>query len=112
MKPINGATKKGQWLLARASRNEGTSLSDVYGRWSSFKESAMRDCREWCRETKGYNFHICGHNTSFFSVAWNYTNPDTGELMTRIETHCGRYIIDGTRCGDGNTIYTLASTRR
>jgi hypothetical protein len=94
---IKGSTKRGQALLARANHFEGTDLSDVYGRWSSAKASAMRNCRAWCEGTNGYNFHICSHNGWGFSVAWNYTNTETGEIMTRIETSSGTYIIDGSR---------------
>ena len=94
---ISGATKRGQALLARAARNEGTDLFDVYGRYSSAKASAMRDCREWCAKQNGFNFHICSHTAQAFSVAWNYTDPETGEIMTRIETSRNTYIIDSTR---------------
>ena len=94
---IKGSTKRGQALLARANHFEGTDLSDVYGRYSSAKASAMRDCRLWCEEMNGYNFRIISHNTFGFSVAWNYTNKETGEIMTRIETPSGTHIIDGSR---------------
>lgn len=97
MKIINGATKTGQKLLRKACKFEGTDLDDVYGRYSSAKANAMRDCRNWCAEDNGYNFRIISHNTSSFSVAWNYTNEKTGEEMTRIETSCHTYIIDGSR---------------
>lgn len=96
-KTISGASKTGQKLLARACHFEGTDLDDVYGRYSSAKASAMRDCRDWCAEDNGYNFRIISHNTSSFSVAWNYINKETGEEMTRIETSRSRYIIDGSR---------------
>jgi hypothetical protein len=33
-------------------------------------------------------------------VAWEYTNPETGEVMTRIETKDNTYIIDGSRKED------------
>lgn len=94
---IKGSTKRGQALLARANHFEGTDLFDVYGRYSSAKASAMRDCRRWCEETNGYNFRIISHNTFGFSVAWNYNIPETGEVMTRIETPSSTYIIDGSR---------------
>lgn len=94
---ISGATKRGQELLARAAHFEGTDLDDVYGRYSSAKARALRECREWCEADNGYNFHICSHNTSSFSVAWNYTDKETGEIMTRIETSRSTYIIDSTR---------------
>lgn len=97
MKIINGATKRGQELLARARYNEGTELYHVYGNISSAKMKAMEDCRRWCYETNGRNFHIISHNTFQFSVAWEYDNPETGELMTRIETANNTYIVDGSR---------------
>lgn len=94
---ISGATKRGQELLARAKKNEGTELYHVYGKFSSAKAQAMADCRRWCYETNGYNFHIISHNCDYFSVAWNYDDPETGELMTRIETKFNTYIVDGSR---------------
>ena len=96
-KIINGATKRGQELLARARRYEGYYLDDVYGRFSSAKARAWRDCLAWCEADNGSNFHIISHNDQNFSVAWEYTNKETVELMTRIETSTHTYIIDGTR---------------
>lgn len=97
MKIIKGSTKTGQALLARASRFEGTDLDDVYGRYSSAKASAMRDCKAWCDAVNGKNFRIISHNGWGFSVAWEYVNDETDEIMTRIETPSGTYIIDGSR---------------
>lgn len=94
---IKGSTKRGQDLLMRASRYEGTDLSDIYGSWSSAKASAMKDCKEWCDAVNGDNFHIISHNGWGFSVAWEYVNEETGEVMTRIETPSCTYIIDGSR---------------
>lgn len=96
-KIIKGSTKFGQSLLARANHFEGTDLDDVYGRWSRAKADAMRSCRRLCEEMNGYNFRIISHNTFGFSVAWNYDNSETGEVMTRIETSSNTYIIDGSR---------------
>lgn len=98
---IKGTTKLGQRLLARANRYEGTELRHVYGRYSSAKEDAMQNCKEWCRQDKGYNFRIISHCSNFFSVAWNYAEPNTGEIMTRIETANHTYIIDGSRKKEG-----------
>ena len=94
---VNGATKRGQELLARARRNEGNELRNVYGRWSNKKEEAMRDCKRECLEDKGTDFRIIRHCRDNFSVAWEYTNQETGEIMTKIKTNCNTYIIDGTR---------------
>lgn len=100
MNIISGATKRGQELLARARYNEGTELYHVYGNISSAKMRAMEDCKRWYRETNGRNFRIISHNTFQFSVAWEYDNPETGELMTRIETANNTYIVDGSRKED------------
>lgn len=97
MKIIKGSTKTGQALLSRARHYQGTELSDIYGRYSSAKASAMRDCKAWCNATNGKNFRIISHNGWGFSVAWEYVNDETGEIMTRIETPSSTYIIDGSR---------------
>ena len=97
MKTINGSSKRGQHLLARARRNEGTELYHVYGRISRDKMVAMDKCKEWCYQTNGRNFRIISHNSFQFSVAWEYDDPDTGEVMTRIETANSTYIVDGSR---------------
>lgn len=91
---IKGTTKKGQALLARAKNWEGTYLSDVYGSWSGAKERAWRECYEKCEAAHGWNFHICSHNGWAFSVAWEFINPESDEVMTQIETASGTYIID------------------
>ena len=94
---IKGTSKRGQALLAKASRNEGTELRQVYGRWSDEKEDVMRKCREAYKADDGENFRIISHCRDNFSVAWEYTDKETGETMTRVETYCNTYIIDGSR---------------
>lgn len=97
MKIISGASKTGQKGLARADTNQGSELREVYGRWSNKKEVAMRECKKEYLEDKGYDFRIIGHNCDYFSVAWNYTDKKTGELMTKIKTASATYVIDGSR---------------
>ena len=94
---VNGATKRGQELLARAKRNEGKELRNIYGRWSDKKEKAMNDCRRECYEDGGTNFRIISHCRDNFSVAWEYINQETSEIMTKIKTRDNTYIVDGTR---------------
>lgn len=94
---IKGTTKRGQELLARAKHNEGTELYQIYGSYSAAKGRAMKECKEKCAAVNGYNFRIIGHNGWAFSVAWNFTNSDTGEMMTQIETSSNTYVIDGSR---------------
>ena len=95
MKIISGASKTGQRLLAGAKKNQGTELREVYGRWSNAKETAMRNCKREYLEDDGYNFRITGHNCDRFTVAWEYVNKETGEVLTKIKTGENTYIIDG-----------------
>ncbi len=99
---ISGLTKKGQSLKARALRWEGTELSDVYGRYSVYKERAMRQCREWYEADEGWDFHIISHTCQGFSVAWYYADKETGEIITRIETPSSTYRVDSTRRKGGD----------
>ncbi len=97
MAVISGGSKRGQSLLAKASVNQGTTLRQVYSRWSDKKEKAMNDCRKECNEDGGTDFRIISHCRDNFSVAWEYTNQETGEIMTKIKTRDNTYIVDGTR---------------
>ena len=99
---ISGLTKKGSTLRANARRYEGTSLDEVYGRYSNAKACAMRQCREWCEADEGWDFHIISHNCHGFSVAWYYADKETGEVITRIETPRNTYRIDSSRRKEDN----------
>lgn len=94
---ISGSSKRGQDLLIRASVNQGTTLRQVYSSGSDKKEKAMNDCRKECNEDNGTDFRIISHSRDNFSVAWEYINQETGEVMTKIKTHANTYIIDGSR---------------
>lgn len=97
MKIIKGSSKTGQRWLASTSKSQGSELYHVYGRWSDAKERAMQNCKRAYLEDEGYNFRITGHTSDKFTVAWNFINKETGEVMTRIETADNTYIIDGSR---------------
>ena len=94
---IKGNTAKGQRVLAMARRYEGYYLWDVYDRFSQAKQKAWEWCLEQCKQDEGEHFHICSHNSHRFTVAWEYMNKETGELMTRVETASNTYIVDGSR---------------
>ena len=88
---VKGSTAKGSQLLSRAKHYEGTSLFDVYGTVSRAKHNAMEDCRQWCEEDNGTDFHICSHNGYKFSVAWKLEYE--GKPAYRLETAQNSYII-------------------
>lgn len=87
MTTINRGTKKADSMINRARYNEGFFLSDVYGRYSTEKERAWRDCMKWYLMEGGSNFRIISHNTFGFSVAWDV--PDG----VRIETPQNSYKV-------------------
>ena len=94
---INGATKRGQQILGMAESNIGHKLYDVYTTYSGAKARAYDRCLEEMLEDNGYDFHICSANTFQFTVAWEYVNPETGEIMTKVKTASNTYIVDGSR---------------
>ena len=94
---IKGSTKRGQQILRMAERNIGTTLRNVYTTFSQEKEDAYYDCLREKVEDNGDNFHICSASTYQFTVAWEYTNEETGEVMTKVKTAKNTYIVDGTR---------------
>ncbi len=68
---ISEYTKKGQEILARASRYEGNTLYQVYDRWSGEKQKAYDECYEmYCNSRHGSAFGICSHNSYGFTVSW------------------------------------------
>lgn len=47
-------------------------LDDVYGRYSTAKKRAWRDCERRCAEKNGYCLSVIGHNCSYFSAGFMY----------------------------------------
>ena len=47
-------------------------LDDVYGRYSTAKAVAWRDCAQKCAERNGYGLSVIGHNTSYFTAGFVY----------------------------------------
>lgn len=89
---VKANTVKGKNLLWTASRYEGFNLSDVYGNYSYAKANAWDWCYQQylkdCDELGDVdNFHICSHNSNFFSVSWD--RPDG----IRIETAYNSYLV-------------------
>jgi hypothetical protein len=87
MVTIKSSTKRGADLIARAARNEGSELSDIYGKYSRAKANALKECKAKCEEEGGKNFRICSHNGWSFSVAWNVKGG------VRMETSSNSYLI-------------------
>ena len=66
---LNRNTKKAQdWLDAEV---QGYKLSDVYGRYSSNKERAFKNCLELCKEENGWGLCIIAYNLNCFTIKFN-----------------------------------------
>ena len=73
-----------------------TELDEVYGSFSDEKARAMRACKSACKDLQGRKFRITSHNTFGFCVAFEFANPETGELMVATMTRCNWdcYLVD------------------
>lgn len=53
-------------------RNGIRDLDDVYGRYSTAKHRAWRDCERRCAEKNGYCLSVISHNTNVFTAGFMY----------------------------------------
>ena len=65
----------------RIIESQGTYLSDVYDSCSDAKCRAYEVCRRMYEKFDGWDFYIVSHNTSVFCVAFQFEDPDTGEVV-------------------------------
>jgi hypothetical protein len=42
----------------------------------------------------GHDITVLSFNSSFFTAAWYYTQPDTGVLMLHVETYANSYDME------------------
>lgn len=64
--------------------------------YSDAKRAAYNYCKQLCAKYNGWDFCITSFNTFCFSVAFNFANPQTGEIMTARITkdHNHAYIAE------------------
>lgn len=67
---IKASTQRGQRFIDSYNRSNARELGDVYGRYSSRKQSAYDWCLRAMREEDGEDFRIIGSNCMQFTVAW------------------------------------------
>ena len=83
---LNKDTKRTKnWLTSEV---EGYKLSDVYGKYSSNKENAFRDCKELCKDKNGWGLCIISHNHNYFTVKF------TTDEGVYIVTYANIYFIE------------------
>lgn len=81
METIKANTKKAENYWFKYNHSKYGRLSECYGRMSTNKAIAERDCIKWMLEEGGKDFRIMSYNCNFFTCGW--INPD-GSL--RVET--------------------------
>ena len=87
---IKADSKKGQSLICRAIRFDGTQLTDCYSSHSWRKQAVYDEWLEECyKNLNGKNFHIISHNSNFFSLAF-----EAGKDLYVI-TPSHNYVIEG-----------------
>lgn len=71
-----------------------TELNECYASWSSYKQKAYDFQRILCYDMNGEGFKILSANTSFFTVAFLFPDPETGVLMLHIATGRNTYEFE------------------
>ena len=69
-------------------------IYDCYARPSQNKVAAWGYCMRKCRDMNGQGITVLSFNSSYFTVAWLYTHPDTGVLMLHVETYANSYDME------------------
>ena len=89
MKTIKANTKKAESLWFNYNRSRNSRLSECYGKMSTSKAVAERDCIRRMLEEGGKDFRIMSFNTFSFTCGW--VNPD-GSL--RVETPANSFRVE------------------
>lgn len=87
MTTIKATTKQAQGFIESYNRATATTLSDVYGSYSTAKARAFRYCMERVEEENGYGPRIISCNCNVFTFAFKVDNG------LRVETAQNSYFI-------------------
>lgn len=92
MSRIKGSTKRGASLVA-TDGNIGTTLPEVYGKFSSAKAKAYEYClKRYSECPNSHDFHIRSCNTWGFTVAWYWYRTPDNPVYTMV-TPYNRYDV-------------------
>ena len=87
MTTINSNTKKGAEMIERYNASNMFRLRNTYGRYSTAKARAERECLRQMEAEGGYGYRVISANTFSFSAAWK--TP----AGLRVETGCNSYLV-------------------
>ena len=74
-------------------------IFEAYKKPSRAKQVAALNCCVLCELMGGFNFRITAHTCQFFTVSFDFANPETGEYMRAVITAHG---ADAYYVGDCN----------
>lgn len=89
---LKASTKRGQNIISMGERCCWSSLRNLYGNWSSAKQSAFDRCWEmYCKDKNSTAFGVGNANTFGFTASW-VTIKDNENVM-RVETKDNSYLV-------------------
>ena len=87
MKTLNTNTKANKAFFNAYNRSNFYRLSDCYGKYSTCKAIAERDCIKMMLSENGEGFKILSFNTFGFTCGWKVENG------LRVETPSNSYFV-------------------
>lgn len=74
-------------------------LDDVYGRYSTAKYRAWRDCERRCAERKGYCLSVITHNTNVFTAGFMYDGNPGKMFYVITPSYVGEICVEDAQNG-------------
>lgn len=69
-------------------------LDDVYGRYSSAKAVAWRDCERKCAERNGYGLSVITYNTNVFTAGFTYEGEMGKMFFVMMPSYDGEVCVE------------------
>ena len=86
------STKRGFDIVNRGVQYQGTTLGQLYEKWSDAKQAAFDECYDKYLATPEHDsWGICSHTSIFFTVSW--VGKYEGQDALFYETHRNSYIV-------------------
>ena len=74
-------------------------LDDVYGRYSTAKKRAWRDCERRCAEKDGYCLSVISHNTNVFTAGFMYEGEAGKMFYVITPSYVGEICVEDAQNG-------------
>lgn len=87
-------TKMMRFQYYRYCESNDERLSQVYESWSSKKDDAYKNCKEFMQSLNGKNFRIISHNGWMFTVGFVYRDEDGNKWFVYMSpTNTNRMLL-------------------